>query len=66
MKEVTIADFESNFDAYQDRIEAGEKIMIVQPDGRKVVAVPKELEPSTEHMSDEEWYNLYSNHSEGS
>ena len=51
----------------RDRIEAGEKIMIVQPDGRKVVAVPaKELEPSTEHMSDEEWYNLYSNHSEGS
>ena len=34
MKEVTIAEFESNFDAYQDRIEAGEKIMIVQPDGR--------------------------------
>ena len=67
MKEVTIAEFESNFDAYQDRIEAGEKIMIVQTDGRKVVAVPaKELEPSTEHMSDEEWYNLYSNHSEGS
>ena len=48
-------------------VELGEKIMIVQPDGRKVVAVPaKELEPSTEHMSDEEWYNLYSNHSEGS
>ena len=67
MKEVTIAEFESNFDAYQDRIEAGEKIMIIQPDGRKVVAVPaKELEPSTEHMSDEEWYNLYNDHSEGS
>ena len=67
MKEVTIADFESNFDAYQDRIEAGEKIMIVQPDGRRAVAVPaKELEHSTEQMSDEEWYNLYSNHSEGS
>ena len=67
MKEVTIADYESNVDAYQDRIEAGEKIMIVQPDGRRVVAVPaKELEPSTEQMSDEEWYNLYSNHSEGS
>ena len=50
-----------------DRIEAGEKIMIVQPDGRRVVAVPaKELAPETEHMSDEEWYNLYNDHSEGS
>ena len=67
MKEVSIADFENDFDAYMDRIEAGEKIMIVQPDGRRVVAVPaKELAPETEHMSDEEWYNLYSNHSEGS
>ena len=67
MKEVSIADFENDFDAYMDRIEAGEKIMIVQPDGRRVVAVPaKELEPSTEQMSDEEWYNLYNDHSEGS
>jgi len=67
MIEVTIADFEKDFDAYMDRIEAGEKFMILQPDGRRVVAVPaKELAPETEHMSDEEWYNLYNDHSEGS
>lgn len=67
MKEVTLDDFENNFDAYQDMIEAGEKIMIVQPDGRKVVAVPaKELAPATEHMTDDEWYNMYNNHEEAS
>ena len=63
MIEVSVADFEKNFDTYMDRIEAGEQFIIRQPDGRGVVAVPaKELEPSTEHMSDDEWYNTYNNH----
>jgi antitoxin (DNA-binding transcriptional repressor) of toxin-antitoxin stability system len=67
MKEVSVADFEKDFDSYMDRIEAGEQFLIRQPDGRAVVAVPaKELEPLTEHMSDDEWYNLYSNHEEAS
>ena len=63
MIEVSVADFEKDFDSYMDRIEAGEKFVIRQPDGRGVVAVPaKELEPMTEHMSDDEWYNTYNNH----
>ena len=67
MIEVSLEDFEKEFDSYMDRIEAGEKFMIRRPDGRAVAAVPaKELEPLTEHMSDDEWYNLYSNHEEAS
>ena len=67
MKEISVADFEKDFDSYMDRIEAGEKFMIRQPDGRAVVAVPaKELAPATEQLSDDEWYNLYSNHEEAS
>tara|TARA_B100001250_G_scaffold137595_1_gene117739 strand:- start:618 stop:821 length:204 start_codon:yes stop_codon:yes gene_type:complete len=63
MIEVNVADFEKNFDSYMDRIEAGEQVIIRQPDGTGVVAVPaKELEPSTEHMSDDEWYNAFNNH----
>ena len=67
MKEVSVADFEKDFDSYMDRIEAGEKFLIRQPDGKAVVAVPaKELAPATKQMSDDEWYNLYSNHEEAS
>jgi len=63
MIELTVEEFEKDPDNYMDRIEKGEKILIRQPDGRAVVAVPaKELEPSTEHMSDDEWYNTYNNH----
>jgi hypothetical protein len=36
-------------------------------DGTAVVAMPAEqLDPTTSHMSDDEWYNLYSDHSEAS
>ena len=40
MKEVTVQEFEKNFDTYMDRIENGEEFLIRQPDGRGVVAVP--------------------------
>ena len=67
MIEVSLEEFEKDFDSYMDRIEAGEKFMIRQPDGRAVVAVPaKELAPATEHMTDDEWYNMYNNHEEAS
>ena len=68
MVEVTLEEFEKNFDAYMERIENNkEEFVIRRPDGKAVVAVPAEqLEPSTEHMSDEEWYNLYNNHEEAS
>ena len=67
MIEVSLEDFEKDFDSYMDRIEAGEKFMIRRPDGRAVAAVPaKELAPETEHMSDDEWYNTYNNHDDAS
>ena len=36
MVEVPFAEFEKDFDAYMDRIEAGESFLIRQPDGRAV------------------------------
>ena len=45
MKEVSVADFEKNFDTYMDRIENGEEFLIRQPDGRAVVAVPAATGP---------------------
>lgn len=56
MVEVTVAEFEKNFDAYLDRIEAGEEFLIRQPDGKAVVAVP----------ATDELEALYSNHDEAS
>ena len=68
MIEVSLEDFEKNFDAYMERIETNkEEFLVRKQDGTAVVAVPAEqLEPLSEHMSDEEWYNLYSDHSEAS
>ncbi len=68
MVEVTVEEFEKNFDAYMDRIENNkESFLVKKPDGTAVVAVPAEqLDPATSHMSDDEWYNLYSDHSEAS
>ena len=40
MTELTVEEFEKNPDKYMDRIENGEKILIRQPDGRAVIAVP--------------------------
>lgn len=57
MVEVTVEDFEKNFDAYLDRIEKnGEEFLIRQPDGKAVVAVP---------VTDE-LKALYSDHDEAS
>jgi PHD/YefM family antitoxin component YafN of YafNO toxin-antitoxin module len=68
MIEVTVEEFEKNFDAYMDRIENNkEKFLVKKPDGTAVVAVPaEELEPLATQMTDDEWYNLYSDHSEAS
>ena len=68
MIEVTLEEFEKNFDAYMDRIEQNkEEFMIRRPDGKAVVAVPAEqLNQAVSQMTDDEWYNLYSNHSEAS
>ena len=68
MVEVTLEEFEKNFDAYMDRIEQNkEEFVIRRPDGKAVVAVPAEqLNQAVSQMTDEEWYNLYSDHSEAS
>jgi antitoxin (DNA-binding transcriptional repressor) of toxin-antitoxin stability system len=67
MKEVTVAEFEKNFDTYMDRIENGEEFLIRQPDGRAVVAVPAtQLEQQVEQLGDDEWYNTYNNHDDAS
>ena len=68
MTEITLEEFEKNFDAYMDRIEHNkEEFLVRKNDGTAVVAMPAEqLEPLTTQMSDDEWYNLYSDHSEAS
>jgi len=68
MTEVTVEDFEKNFDAYLDRIEKnGEEFLIRQADGKAVVAMPvQQLEQAVEQVGEDEWYNIYSDHSEAS
>jgi PHD/YefM family antitoxin component YafN of YafNO toxin-antitoxin module len=68
MVEVTFEEFEKNFDAYMDRIENNkEEFLVRKQDGTAVVAMPAEqLDQTVSELSDEEWYNLYSDHSEAS
>lgn len=64
MIEVTVAEFEKNFDAYLDRIEKnGEEFLIRQPDGKAVVAVPaQQLASIADQVGEDDWYNAYSDH----
>ena len=68
MIEVPFAEFEKDFDAYMDRIEAGESFLIRQPDGRAVVAVPAgEYEAAATSVAEvDELTEMYSDHEEGS
>lgn len=68
MVEVTVEEFEKNFDAYLDRIEKnGEEFLIRQPDGKAVVAVPaQQLEQAVEAVSKDDWYNMFSDHDDAS
>ena len=68
MVELTVAEFEKDFDGYMDRIEAGESFLIRQPDGRAVVAVPAgEYEAAATAVAEvDELTEIYSNHEEGS
>ena len=53
MIELTVAEFEKDFDTYMDRIEAGETFVIRQPDGRAVMAVPAdEYKELTDQVTD--------------
>jgi len=63
MTELTVDEFQKNLDDYMDRIEAGEKFLIRQPDGRAVVAVPAgELSPLIGDDSEDAWYNMMTDH----
>jgi PHD/YefM family antitoxin component YafN of YafNO toxin-antitoxin module len=65
MIEVTVSDFEKNFDTYMDRIEGGEKFLIRQTDGSAVVAVPAdELSPLVDDSSEDAWYNMMTEHND--
>jgi PHD/YefM family antitoxin component YafN of YafNO toxin-antitoxin module len=65
MIEVTISEFEKDFDTYMDRIEAGESFLIRQPDGKAVVAVPAdELSPLVSDESEDVWYNMMTEHND--
>ena len=70
MVELSVAEFEKDFDAYMDRIEAGESFLIRQPDGKAVVAGPAgEIEEIADELGVEnvdELVDMYSNHEEGS
>lgn len=67
MVEISVVEFEKDFDAYMDRIEAGESFLIRQPDGKAVVAVPAgELEHLAEQVGEDDWYNILSDHNDAS
>lgn len=63
MIEITVEQFEKNFDKYMDAIEAGEEFLIRKEDGRAVVAVPAgELENISETIEVDDWHYVMSNH----
>tara|TARA_A200000113_G_C8801879_1_gene334396 strand:+ start:285 stop:488 length:204 start_codon:yes stop_codon:yes gene_type:complete len=67
MVEVTVEDFEKDFDSYLDRIEAGETFIIRQPDGRGVVACPAgDLEAIADEVGVDDWQELMTTHDDAS
>ena len=67
MVEVTVEDFEKDFDSYLDRIEAGETFIIRQPDGRGVVACPAgEIEAIADEVGVDDWHELMTTHDDAS
>lgn len=67
MIELTVAEFEKDFDTYMDRIEAGETFVIRQPDGRAVMAVPAdEYKDLASQVTDSDWENMMTNHDDAS
>jgi PHD/YefM family antitoxin component YafN of YafNO toxin-antitoxin module len=65
--EVPFAEFEKEFDAYMDRIEAGESFIVRKPDGTAVMAVPAdEYKELTDQVTDLDWENMMTNHDDAS
>jgi len=60
MVEITVEEFEKNFDAYMERIAVNkEEFLVRKADGTAVVAMTAEqLDQEYSHMSADEWYNL--------
>jgi PHD/YefM family antitoxin component YafN of YafNO toxin-antitoxin module len=70
MVEISVVEFEKDFDSYMDRIEAGESFLIRQPDGKAVVAVPageyQDIIDEVGYTEADDLIEMYSNHEEGS
>jgi len=68
MVEVTLEEFEKNFDSYMERIEENkEQFLVRKSDGTAVVAMPaEELDQASAQMNDDEWYNSYNEHNDAS
>jgi PHD/YefM family antitoxin component YafN of YafNO toxin-antitoxin module len=68
MIEVTLDEFEKNFDSYMDRIESKKEQFIVRKsDGTAVIAMPaEELDQAVAQMDDDEWYSTYNEHNDAS
>ena len=67
MVEVPFAEFEKDFDAYMDRIEAGEKFIVRKPDGTAVMAVPAdEYKELADQVTDSDWEDMMTTHDDAS
>ena len=65
--EVPFAEFEKEFDAYMDRIEAGESFIVRKPDGTAVMAVPAdEYKELSDQVADTDWENMMTTHDDAS
>ena len=67
MVEVPFAEFEKDFDAYMDRIEAGESFIVRKPDGTAVMAVPAdEYQELADQVTESDWENMMTTHDDAS
>ena len=65
--EVPFAEFEKEFDAYMDRIEAGESFIVRKPDGTAVMAVPAdEYKELADQVTDSDWEDMMTTHDDAS
>jgi len=67
MVEVPFAEFEKDFDAYMDRIEAGETFIVRKPDGTAVMAVPAdEYQELADQVTESDWEDMMTTHEDAS
>jgi PHD/YefM family antitoxin component YafN of YafNO toxin-antitoxin module len=67
MVEVPFDEFEKDFDAYMDRIEAGETFIVRKPDGTAVMAVPAdEYQELADQVTESDWENMMTTHDDAS